>query len=571
MEGANNNTNSFGFEKEYKMEIETNMDSNHSDMVKKYILGRRTMFSNPIKNDIFSKTKNNNNTNVSFSIDVNDDNFDVIKKMNEVITLLNNLSSKQYMHKFNLYKDNSEKTEKELLENLKKIRKELSKENIPVTKIVNILNNNVQNFIEELLKSFNYIDDDNTHLEILWIVNNLLFFISKNVNVFLDAEKIAKLLYNYLIKIQNGISSKFFLIDKTYRILGNLININNSIIGYLVNNKFVDSIISHLITPVSSFRITCLWLLNKTLLALKRNNASNYIQVFINKTAISNYIFVFSRIKKFIILDEITEFFWLISELAKDYSLILIPIFFSNISDINNITNFDNIKNDYIFNNFNFILNNSLTNKMSQVSLRIIADILVVINNVIKNEYLLNKLIEYFFESKSIILFINDVLNSPKNKYDISLVRDALFLIFNLICLSPIKSSIFFKKGIVNLISDRDYQVNKEVMKLLYIIFYRILRSASLSFEPNDEKVIRSCLSNFKRFKEDEEVLIIFIDILYFYLKASKTNIDNETENELILFSSEPNLSIENYNYMFLKLANIIKMFSPVSKYMRNI
>ena len=187
MEGANNYTNSSGFEKEYKMEIETSIDSNHSDMVKKYILGRRTMFSNPVKNDIFSKKNINNNHNVSFTIDIDDPNVDVIEKMNEVLTQLNNLSSRQYIYKFNLNKDDTGKAEKELLENLKKIRKELSKENIPVTKILNILGNNVQNFIEELIKSFKYINDENIQLEILWIINNLIFFVGKH-NVLVDSK-----------------------------------------------------------------------------------------------------------------------------------------------------------------------------------------------------------------------------------------------------------------------------------------------------------------------------------------------------------------------------------------------
>ena len=571
MEGANNFKNSSDLEKEHKMEIESSIDSNHSYMLKKFLLGRRTMLENPVKNN-FLNNKNTNINNSSCITDINDNNFDAIKLMNDVTILLNNLSSKQYIYKFNLNKDDSKNTEKELLDNLKKIRKLLSKENIPITKIINILNyNNEKNFIEELIESFKYINDDNIHLEILWIINNLIFFISKHNNFIFNSEKIVKLLYNYLIMIQNRLNNKIFLIDKIYRIFGNLLYINSTIIEYLINNKFTDSIINHLINPVASFRITCLWLLNKSLLALKKNNALNYIQAFINKNAISNYHFLFSRIRKHIIIDEISEFFWLISELAKEDSFILIPILFSNTSDINNNTNLNNIKSDYALNNFNFILDNSLTNKMSQVSLRIITDLFFVCNNEPKNEYLITKLIEYFFEKKTIIIYINDVLNSPKNKYDISLVKDVLLLIFNLIILSPIKSCIFFKKGIINLISDRDYQVNKDLMKLLYRIFYRILISSSLSFEPNDEKVIRSCLTNIKRFKEDEEILIFFIDILYFYLKASKTNIDNEIENELQLFINEPNLSIEKYQYMFLKLANIVKMFSPLSKYMRNI
>ena len=256
--------------------------------------------------------------------------------------------------------------------------------------------------------------------------------------------------------------------------------------------------------------------------------------------------------------------------MAKDDPTILIPIFFSNINDIYNFTNFNQIKNEFALNNFSFILNNSLTNKMSQISMRLISNLLVVCNNELKNEYLLNKFIEMFFDQKSVILFINDVLNSPKNKYDIPLVKDVILLIFNLICLSPTKSTIYFKKGIVNLISDRDYQVNREVMKILYMTFYRILICSFYAFEPNDEKVIRACLSTFKRFKEEVNILIIYIDTLYFYLKASRTNIDNDIENELQLFRNEVNPSIEKYQNIFLKMANIVKMYSPISKFMRN-
>ena len=166
----------------------------------------------------------------------------------------------------------------------------------------------------------------------------------------------------------------------------------------------------------------------------------------------------------------------------------------------NDSKNYENI-----LQNFEFILNNSMTNKLSQISFRLISNLLVVCNNDLNNEYLETKFIENFFEKKSVILYINDILNSPKNKYDISFVKDVLLLIFNLICISPVKSSIFFKKGIVNLISDRDYQINKDIMKLLFMIFYRILASNYFSFEKNDEKVIKSCLTLIKKFKNTYE------------------------------------------------------------------
>ena len=570
MESGQNFTNISDFERENKMEIESSHDSNHSDMVKKYIFSRRTL-------DQFNSKNNsilNNNKKNSLPSSMYSPNSDVIKNMNEIMELLNNISSKKSINIFQIRIDDSEQTKTILLENLKKIRKELSKENIPVTKIKNILNNNVQNLIEALIESFKYNSNDNLQLESLWIINNLIFFISKQGNdIIFDSIKITNLLINYLIKIQNEQLKKYYLIEKLFRVFGNLININYQTVVLLINNKKVQLFINYLNNPVSSFRTACLWLINKLLISLKKNNAIDYIQYFINKNAIMNYKYVFSCIKNNFQIEECSEFFWLISELAKDDSSILMSIFLTNTTDIYYFSAKDNLKNEYALKNFCFILDHSLTNKMLQISFRLISDLLVVLviyYSEKKSEYLLNKFIESLFEKKSILLYINDVLNSPKNKYDISLVKDVLLLIFNLICLSPTKSSIFFKKGIVNLISDRDYQVNREVMKLLYKIFYRIIINSSFSFEPNDEKVIRACLNIIKRFKEDECAVILFIDILYLYLKASKTNIDIEVESELELLRNEQNPSVEKYQLMFLKLANIVKMFSPLSKFMRN-
>ena len=567
MESGQNFTNVSDFENENKMEIETSLDSNHSDMVKKYIFSKRTLGQFQSKNNSFP----NNKKKYSLPSSEYDSNFDEIKNMNEIMALLDNISSKKYINIFKKGIDDSEQTKSILLANLKKIRKELSKENIPVTKIKKILNHNVQNLIEALIESFKFNSNDNLQLESLWIINNLIFFILKHGNdISFDSIKITNLLINYLIRIQNEKSKKYYLIEKIFRIFGNLININYQTVVILINNKKVQLIINYLNNPVSSFRTTCLWLINKLLISLKKNNAIDYIEYFINKNAIINYRYVFSCIKNNFQIDECSEFFWVISELAKDDSSILIPIFLTNMTDIYYFSGNVNLKNEYALKSFCFILDNSLTNKMLQISFRLISDLLVICYSEIKDEYLLNKFIEILFEKKSILLYINDVLNSPKNKYDISIVKDVLLLIFNLICLSPTKSSIFFKKGIVNLISDRDYQVNKEVMKLLYKIFYRIIINSSFSFEPNDEKVIRACLTIIKRFKEDEYVLILFIDILYLYLKASKTNIDIEVENELELLRNEQNPSVEKYQFMFLKLANIVKMFSPLSKFMRN-
>ena len=159
-------------------------------------------------------------------------------------------------------------------------------------------------------------------------------------------------------------------------------------------------------------------------------------------------------------------------------------------------------------------------------------------------------------------------MNSPKNNYDISLVKDVLLLIFNLVCISSIKTSIYFKKGIVNLISDNDYYTNKDILKLLFIIFYKIIYYNTFNFEQNDDKVIKACLITIKNFKNDENILILFIDIFYLYLISTKTPLDEELENELNFIKKEKNIKIETYLNIFDKLSNIVKKASPLAQFL---
>ena len=564
MEGANFFNKSDDFEKEYKMEIENSRELDRSNMVKNYIQSRRTMNSHlDCKNE--NKIKK-----LSYSPSLNIElNFDVVETIGEVMNTIKELCPKSQftLQPIPIGRSQAENMKNKLLKNLKKIRIFLNKESIPEK---DILQNNVQSFIESLIGSFKQNSDYFIQLESLWIINNLIYFMTKyNENV-IDTNKIANLLMEYLITILKGNEKvKYSLLEIIYRIFGNLLHINNNIIDILIKNNVISFIVEQLNNPVLSFRITCLWFLNKLLIILGRINSIDNINILLSKNAILNYKFILSRIKKNVIFDEISEFYWLITELAKYNPKILISIFFSQNIQYNIKTENSNI--EYAVEIFSFILDNSLTNKLSQISIRLISDLFAVCDSEINNENLLTKFIEHFFEKKSIILYINDVLNSPKNKYDISLVKDVILLIFNLLCLAPIKASIFFKKGIVNLISDRDYHTNVEMMKLLFLTFYRILISNSFSFEPNDEKVIKTCLVIIKRFKEDIEVLILFIDILYCYLKASRTQIENEIENAMEFLINDQNSNIETYQNMFLNLANIVKMYSPLSKFMRNI
>ena len=535
-----------------KKEKEMEQKLHHSNMIKNYLTTHRT----PLKK--------NQNSGIRYRYKKYSLSCEKTNSSEDIINIIDNIKSNLIEIKSDIKFTSNKKWEitDEIKEKIKILRQELSNENISNNKIKHILEHDIQNFIEILIELIDNIsDDDYLLLEILWILNNIIFFSAKYNVINLDSIKISNQISKlYLTQVKSINQYKYSLLEKMHRILGNLLFINSKSIYSLINNNIITNIIECLIRPVASFRKASLWLLNKILKALKENDdVNNYINLFINKYSIYNYNFIFLRINN-IELDEMSEFFWLMTELSKYNSNLLINIFFNGFQYKNNY--------DKIIGNFEFILNNCMTNKLSQISFRLISNLLVVCYNDLNNEYLITKFIENFYEKKSVLYYINDILNSPFNKYDIYFVKDVLLLIFNLLCISAIKTGIYFKKGIVNLISDEDYYNNKDIIKLLFMIFYKILMTNSFSFEQNDENVIKVILILINKFKGDENILIIFIDILFFYLKFTNTIIDEELNNEIEFIKKEKNTKIESYQNIFEKLSTIIIKASPLSKFL---
>ena len=198
---------------------------------------------------------------------------------------------------------------------------------------------------------------------------------------------------------------------------------------------------------------------------------------------------------------------------------------------------------------------------MLQPSLRLISNLLVICYKEIKNEDLLSKLIQIFFQKDSILRLINEFMNSPKNKFDFSLSEDILLLIFNLVSISTDNCRNYFKIGISNLINNKEYQNDKKMITLLIYIYYKIMKSTNFYFEANDEMVIKSCLGLIQNFKDNESVLFILIDLFYFYLKASNINIDGNIENELkIIINTRDSIPINNLFMLLFKLSDFVQM-----------
>ena len=206
---------------------------------------------------------------------------------------------------------------------------------------------------------------------------------------------------------------------------------------------------------------------------------------------------------------------------------------------------------EYIINTFQFIVDNCFINKILQPSFRLISNILIICYKDIKNEYLLSKLVQILFEKQTFFRYINELMYSQKNTFDISFTIDILLLIFNLVSFSPINSRAYFKNGIINLINNKEYLNNQDIQQMLLFIYYKMMKNNSFYFESNDEIVIKSCLNLIQIFKDNNNILYILIDLFYVYLKASNINIGENIENELnILINTKENNP--NNNLIFI-------------------
>jgi hypothetical protein len=464
-----------------------------------------------------------------------------------------------------LTKNQINEIKKVLLDYLTKIRKELSKDNISIIQAKNIFNTDkTKIFCELLINPINDTYDPFIYLESIWIINNLMFLVAKFKELILfDITDITKYLIQFLINIyknQKDDGVKYTLEEKVLRIFGNLLYINNNILNLFIDYSIIPFIIESLNSPIPSFRISCLWIINKMLLTIKKNGNNEIISLFTTKTALSNYKFILSRIKNQNSIDEISELFWIFNELVKYDSSKIISIFFYDINKKQN-NNLSNLNEEYIINTFQFIVDNCFINKILQPSFRLISNLLIICYKDIKNEYLLSKLVQILFEKQTFFRYINELIYSQKNTFDISFTIDILLLIFNLVSFSPINSRAYFKNGIINLINNKEYLNNQDIQQMLLFIYYKMMKNNSFYFESNDEIVIKSCLNLIQIFKDNNNILFILIDLFYFYLKASNINIGENIENELnILINTKENNHNNNLIFILMELSNLIKM-----------
>ena len=537
-----------------KIDSERKHNLKHSTKIQNFIFSKRN-----INSSFFNKNINNIENDINeyaFNSDLINNNISQVIYLFEKIHQDNSIS---------LTKNQINEIKKVLLDYLTKIRKELSKDNISIIQAKNIFNTDkTKIFCELLINPINDTYDPFIYLESIWIINNLMFLVAKFKELILfDITDITKYLIQFLINIyknQKDDGVKYTLEEKVLRIFGNLLYINNNILNLFIDYSIIPFIIESLNSPIPSFRISCLWIINKMLLTIKKNGNNEIISLFTTKTALSNYKFILSRIKNQNSIDEISELFWIFNELVKYDSSKIISIFFYDINKKQN-NNLSNLNEEYIINTFQFIVDNCFIDKILQPSFRLISNILIICYKDIKNEYLLSKLVQILFEKQTFFRYINELIYSQKNTFDISFTIDILLLIFNLVSFSPINSRAYFKNGIINLINNKEYLNNQDIQQMLLFIYYKMMKNNSFYFESNDEIVIKSCLNLIQIFKDNNNILYILIDLFYFYLKASNINIGENIENELnILINTKENNHNNNLIFILMELSNLIKM-----------
>ena len=197
-------------EDEYKL--------NHSNKIKNYLSSRRTT-----KDDLLIHQGSNIRYKYkrrSLPSDINILNIDIIKIIDKIKADIEEMKSD-----LKFKKDKKWIINDEIKENLILIRKEISRENIPLNKIKTILEHDIQNFIELMVELLDNIKDDNLELEILLILNNLIYLAAKHNDLSLDSIKISNQIAKYyLTKVNNKNEFKYSLFEEMYRIFNIFFN-----------------------------------------------------------------------------------------------------------------------------------------------------------------------------------------------------------------------------------------------------------------------------------------------------------------------------------------------------------
>ncbi len=506
-------------QKEKKMEIEEEFNKRHQIYTSERINKKRNL------NDYSLKEKDNEDTQMQNSItDLN-----IIFESLQNLFFSNNINDKNY-----------------ILNQMKKLRKELSKNSASENDIINIINK-YPNLIGGLSNYLLDFKNSELQFETIWVLNNLSIY-SFNYHLDFQFNQINQFLIQ-ILKDEKKFSScgtRNLIFEKIFKFIGKLIFMNDNTFNYFIQNNIINILFNCLNSSVRSLRIVCLWNLNQIITKLIENNYENEIKIFNQKDSLLSYKFILSRIElnQNNSFDEIFEIYWLLNELFKKFPHSVNYIFFFDRDALSK---------------FNHILSYTLIEKLSQPCIRLLSNLIVLNNNNILRDNFINSV----FSRKDLIQYIQLILNTDFAKYDISIIKDILLLIFNLFSFSPKITGSFFYENIMKMINYYNTLkiIDNEISKLLLIIYYKIFIENNNTIGQYEEQIIIPfILNNYQNHYNDLNYLLIILYILYFYTKRKGKNIGNLSEYLFkLLIEHNGNIEVSNLQSSLLEFINLIQ------------
>jgi len=508
-------------QKEKKMEIEEEYNKRHQ---------------------IYTSERINRKRNLNeYSLKEKEDNEDT--QMKNSITDLNII----FQSLQNLIPSNNKIDKNYILNQMKKLRKELSKNSASENDIINIIKK-YPNLIGALSNYLLDFKNSELQFETIWVLNNLSIY-SFNYHLDFQFNQINQFLIQILKdeKKFSNFGTRNLIFEKVFKFIGKLMFMNDITFNYFIQNNIINILFNCLNSSIRSLRIVCLWNLNQIFTKLIENNYENEIKIFNQKDSLLSYKFILSRIElnQNNSFDEIFEIYWLLNELFKKFP-----------DSVNYIFFFDK---DILY-KFNHILSFTLIEKLSQPCIRLLSNLIVLNNNIILRDNFINSV----FSRKDLIQYIQVILNSDFGKYDISIIKDILLLIFNLFSYSPKITGSFFYENIMKMINNYNNNLkfnDNEISKLLLIIYYQIFNeNNNVILQYEEQIIIPFILNNYQNHYNDLNYLLIILDILYFYIKGKGKNLGNQSEYLIkVIIEQNGNIEISNLQSYILEFMNFIQ------------
>lgn len=443
---------------------------------------------------------------------------------------------------FLLSAQNGTQMKSNILSHLKNIRREISKKEM-TQEILNFIFTKYPTILDALGNFLNDFQNTEIQFESIWILNNLCAY-SHIFGLNLEFIHIGQMLMK-VMEMKNRFSNlgaQNIIFEKFFSFIGHLITIDKNILEFFLGNNILNYLIESLSSSVTSLRCVCLWTMNRIYDEIKKDSelTSKYSQCFISRDAAKQYHFILNKLNINVNMDEAYEFFWLLNDLLLLDSQLANYLFFTY--DPNEICR-----------RFNEILKISLITKLSNPSIRLITNLIILSNNT----YLRESLMNCVFNDTTFISFLNDTLISDYGRIEENTLRDTLYLIYTLSSYSPEKIKNFLFNSLLKFAGNEGFYQCFDIMRLIFSTYYKIVLFNQGNFNQVEKVVFDAIIKNYLKYVNDGKMMLLFIDVFYMFLVFIQKPISADINNKMNIISSTGNCNGINLKELFEAILQI--------------